>query len=230
MTKHITAPGDLGRRVARRREALDMSREQLAGRAGIDPGYLEYLEETAASPTAETVSRLASVLETSVGELLGGTMDLPPGLGRPAAHPRLEKLDADECLRLLSPGGVGRVAFDDLGGPAILPVNYVLRDDSVIFRTALGGPLDDTLRTGVQGVEFKIAFEVDRIDDANREGWSVLVRGGAHHVSTAEEQAAVRASGVQPWVGGDRELYVRIAPSEITGRRIRHGRSPDGRP
>lgn len=230
MTKHITAPGDLGRRVARRRETLDMSREQLAGRAGIDPGYLEYLEETAASPTAETVSRLASVLETSVKELLGGTMDLPPGLGRPTAHPRLEKLDADECLRLLSPGGVGRVAFNDLGGPAILPVNYVLRDNSVIFRTAFGGPLDDTLRTGVQGVEFKIAFEVDQIDDANREGWSVLVRGGAHHVSTTEERAAVRASGVQPWVGGDRELYVKIAPSEITGRRIRHGRSPDGRP
>ncbi|AWS42834.1 pyridoxamine 5'-phosphate oxidase family protein [Streptosporangium sp. 'caverna'] len=230
MTKHITAPGDLGRRVALRRETLAMSREQLAGRAGIDPGYLEYLEETAASPTAETVSRLASALETSVGELLGGTMDLPPGLGRPAAHPRLEKLDADECLRLLSPGGVGRVAFDDLGGPAILPVNYILQDNSVIFRTAFGGPLDDTLRTGVQGVEFKIAFEVDRIDDANREGWSVLIRGGAHHVSTAEEQANVEASGVQPWVGGDRELYVKIVPSEITGRRIRHGRSPDGRP
>jgi nitroimidazol reductase NimA-like FMN-containing flavoprotein (pyridoxamine 5'-phosphate oxidase superfamily) len=222
MTKRITAPGDLGRRVAQRREVLDMSRGQLAGQAGIDPGYLEYLEETAASPTAETVSRLASVLETSVEELLGGTMDLPPGRGRPAARPRLEKLEADECLRLLSPGGVGRVAFNDLGGPAILPVNYVLQDNSVIFRTAFGGPLDDTLRTGVQGVEFKIAFEVDRIDDANREGWSVLIRGGAHHVSTAEEQAAAEASGVQSWAGGDRELYVKIAPSEITGRRIQH--------
>jgi transcriptional regulator with XRE-family HTH domain len=222
MTKHIAAPGDLGRRMARRREALGMSREQLAGRAGIDPGYLDYLEETAASPTAETVSHLASALEISVEELLGGTMDLPPGRGRLAARPRLEKLQADECLRLLSPGGVGRVAFNDLGGPAILPVNYALHDNSVIFRTAFGGPLDDTLRTGVQGVEFKVAFEVDRIDEANREGWSVLIRGGAHHVSTAEEQAAVEASGVQSWVGGDRELYVKIAPLEISGRRIQH--------
>lgn len=221
MTEHITAPGDLGRRVARRRESLGLSREQLAGRAGIDPGYLGYLEEAAASPTMDTVRKLAVALETGVEELLGGTMDLPPGRGRPAPRPSLERLEPEECLRLISPGGVGRVAFNEPGGPAILPVNYVIHDNAVVFRTAFGGPLDDNLRTGVQGVEFKIGFEVDRIDDASREGWSVLVRGGAHHVSD-DERASVDASDVQPWAGGDRELYVRIVPAEITGRRIRH--------
>ncbi|MEU8385539.1 acetate--CoA ligase family protein [Streptosporangium sp. NPDC048865] len=55
------------------------------------------------------------------------------------------------------------------------------------------------------------------------EGWSVLVRGGVHHVSGAEEQAAVTALSVQPWAGGGRELYVKITPSEITGRRIWRG-------
>ncbi|MFF5213085.1 pyridoxamine 5'-phosphate oxidase family protein [Streptosporangium sp. NPDC000396] len=222
MIERITAPGDLGRRVARRRQDLGLTREQLAGRAGIDPGYLDYLEKTAASPTVDTVRKLATALETSPEDLLGGTMDLPPGRGRPAAHPRLEKLEAEECLRLIAPGGVGRVAFNEPGGLAILPVNYVLHDNSVLFRTAFGGPLDDNLRTGVQGVEFKIAFEVDRIDDANREGWSVLIRGGAHHVSTDDERAAAEASDVQPWAGGDRELYIKIDPTEITGRRIRH--------
>ncbi|MFD8529968.1 pyridoxamine 5'-phosphate oxidase family protein [Streptosporangium canum] len=221
MTERVTAPGDLGRRVAWRRKELRLSREQLAGRAGIDPGYLDYLEETAASPTLDTVRKLATALNINVDELLGGTMDLPPGRGRPAPHPRLERLEAEECLRLIAPGGVGRVAFNELGGPAVLPVNYVLRDNSVIVRTAVGGPLDDNLRTGVQGAEFKIAFEVDRIDDAASEGWSVLIRGGAHHVS-ADEQAAAAASGVQPWAGGERELYLKIVPAEITGRRIRH--------
>ncbi|MEU8384327.1 pyridoxamine 5'-phosphate oxidase family protein [Streptosporangium sp. NPDC048865] len=222
MTERTVTPGDLGRRVARLRESLGLSREQLAGRAGIDVGYVDYLEESAASPSAETVSRLASALEVGVEELLGATADLPPGRGRPAAGSLLERLTEQECLRLLSPGGVGRVAFNDPAGPAILPVNYVLREGSIIFRTAFGGPLDEPLRTGVRGVELKIGFEVDRIDEAGRAGWSVLVRGGAHHVSSPEEHAVAEASGVQAWAGGDRELYVTIVPSEITGRRIRH--------
>ncbi|MBG0830123.1 pyridoxamine 5'-phosphate oxidase family protein [Planomonospora sp. ID67723] len=226
MTEHSTAPGaapgDLGRRVAARREALGLSREQLAGQADIDSGYLAYLEESAASPTSETVQSLAAALETTPEELLGGTVDLPPGRGPAAAAPSLDMLDPNECLHLIFPGGVGRVAFTDAGGPMILPVNYVLHDNAVVFRTAVGGPFDENLRTGVEGVEFKVAFEVDRIDDPNREGWSVLIRGGAHLVSSAEEQAIVKAADVQSWAGGERELYVKIIPAEVTGRRIRH--------
>lgn len=220
MTERATAPGDLGRRVTGRREELGMTRERLATLAGIDAGYLGYLEETPASPTTETVRRLAAALDTAPEELLGGSVDLPPGRGAPAPHPRLEPLGTEECLRLISPGGVGRVAFAEAGGPAILPVNYVLREGAVIFRTSLGGTLDESLRTGVKGVDFKIAFEVDRIDDVNREGWSVLARGGAHRVSGEEREAAAR-SGVTPWAGGDRDLYIKIVPVEITGRRIR---------
>ncbi|MDP9843660.1 pyridoxamine 5'-phosphate oxidase family protein [Streptosporangium lutulentum] len=223
MAERLNAPGDLGRRIARRRESLGLDREQLANRAGIDPAYLAYVEQRAAAPAIETINRLAYALDTSSAELLGETIDLPPGRGTAAWHPELEKLDTEECLRLISPGGVGRLAFNDLGGPMILPVNYVLHEGSVIFRTAFGGPFDANLSTGVNGVEFKIAFEVDRIDDANSEGWSVLIRGGVHHVSTAEEQAAVMTLNVRPWAGGDRELYVKITPAEITGRRIWHG-------
>lgn len=222
MTEHISAPGDLGRRIAHRRKSLGMTREQLAERARIDPGYLGYLEENAASPGTSTVNQLAAALGTSSDELLGGGVDLPPGRGPAGARPRLEKLDPDECMRLISPGGVGRVAFDASSGPMILPVNYVVHDGALLLRTALGGPLDEDLRTGVEGVEFKIAFEIDRIDDPNRQGWSVLVRGPAHHVSSEEERAAVTGVDVEPWAGGERRLYIRITPVEITGRRIRH--------
>jgi hypothetical protein len=70
-------------------------------------------------------------------------------------------------------------------------------------------------------VEIKVGFEVDRIDEAHRDGWSVLVQGPAHHVSQ-EETARLTGTDVTPWAGGDRQLYVRIIPSQITGRRI-HG-------
>ncbi|MEU0485953.1 pyridoxamine 5'-phosphate oxidase family protein [Streptosporangium sp. NPDC006013] len=223
MTGRRSAPGDLGRRIARRREDLGLSREELARRAGIDPGYLAYLEESVASPNTGTVNRVATALDTRPEELLGKYTDLPPGHGLATGHPVLEKLDRDECLRLITPGGVGRIAFEEAGGPVILPVDYALLGDSVIFRTAFGGPLDAPLRTGVQGVECKVAFEVDRIDDACHEGWSVLVRGGIQHVSSEEDRATLAALGVRPWAGGERELYVKITAAEVSGRRIRRG-------
>jgi hypothetical protein len=41
-----------------------------------------------------------------------------------------------------------------------------------------------------------------------------------HHVTSEEERASVLESGVEPWAGGDRELYLRVRPTRITGRRI----------
>lgn len=226
MLENIATPGDLGRRVAKRRRSLGLTRQELAGRAGIDPGYLAYLEENAASPTAGTVERLAAALDTSGEELLGGAVDRLAGRDHTAAPPRLEGLNADECLRLISPGGVGRVAYDGPSGPVILPVNYVVHEGAVLLRTAFGGPLDRNPRTGVKGAGFKagfkVAFEVDRIDEVNRRGWSVLVQGTAHHISSGPEQVAVTTAGVEPWAGGERELRIRIVPAEISGRRIHH--------
>ncbi|WP_214317838.1 pyridoxamine 5'-phosphate oxidase family protein [Nonomuraea sediminis] len=129
----------------------------------------------------------------------------------------LEKLDPKECLRLIEKGGIGRVGFDGPHGPTILPVNYALHEDAIVFRTADRGPMDDDLRTGLEGVDFKVAFEVDSIDEASREGWSVLIQGPAHHLTQAPDV------DVTPWAGGERTLYVRIVPHQITGRRIHAG-------
>src|SRR5262245_20910313 len=129
MTERAKIPGDLGRRVAARREELSLSREQLAARAGLDPGYLDHLEETGGAPAIEVVRKLAVALNMSVEDLL-----------RESQGGRLERLDPDECLRLIAPGGVGRVAFNEPDGPAVIPVNYVLQNDAIIIRTAIGGP------------------------------------------------------------------------------------------
>ncbi|MBE3007899.1 pyridoxamine 5'-phosphate oxidase family protein [Microbispora sp. NEAU-D428] len=135
----------------------------------------------------------------------------------PAGMPRLDKLEREECLRLISPGGVGRVAFNNPTGPVILPVNYTIEQGAILFRTALGGPMDADLRTGIEGADFMVAFEVDHIDESTREGWSVLVRGGAHHIT-----GDVNKNAVESWAGGDRPLYIRISPNEVSGRRIQH--------
>ncbi|MFI6317616.1 pyridoxamine 5'-phosphate oxidase family protein [Nonomuraea sp. NPDC050556] len=140
-------------------------------------------------------------------------MSEAPGNPMTRHHEGLEELDEKECLRLISPGGIGRVAFSGSHGPTVLPVNYRMQDGAIVFRTRYGGAMDEDLRTGLEGLEIKIAFEVDQIDEAKHEGRSVLVQGPAHHMAESDVD-------VQPWAGGERDLYVRIIPSRITGRRI----------
>jgi nitroimidazol reductase NimA-like FMN-containing flavoprotein (pyridoxamine 5'-phosphate oxidase superfamily) len=132
----------------------------------------------------------------------------------------IEELDEDQCLSLISGGGIGRIAYASRFGLAVLPVNYALRDGAVVFRTAANGPVDEDLRTGIDGADYKVAFEIDSIDLATQRGWSVLIQGPAHHV-TSDEENVVREAGVEPWAPGPREMFVRIVPSRITGRRVR---------
>ncbi|MFC4011249.1 helix-turn-helix domain-containing protein [Nonomuraea purpurea] len=215
----MTGTGDLGRRIIHHRERLGLTQEQVAERADLAPGYVKYLEENVDTPDQGVLYRLADALSTTVDELLGAGHDRPPGRGPAMAHPTLEVLEQAECLRLIEPGGIGRVAFSGSHGPTVMPVNFKMHHGAIIFRTAEGGPMDQDLRTGLAGVDIKIAFEIDMIDETNREGWSILVQGPAHHVEP-EEVADVAASGVTPWAGGERHLYIRIIPHQISGRRI----------
>ena len=136
------------------------------------------------------------------------------------ARPVLEELDEAECLRLIASGGIGRIGFSGRYGPTVMPVNYQLYDGTIVFRTAQDSATDEDLRTGIADAEYKVAFEIDDFDAAARTGWSVLVQGPAHHVESDAERASVTAAAVEPWAGGDRELFLRIVPTRITGRRI----------
>lgn len=127
----------------------------------------------------------------------------------------LRALEPRECLRLVAPGGVGRVAFTGSTGPVVLPVNYTIHRGNVVFRTRLGGSIGEG---ALESATTMIGFEVDHIDEARREGWSVLIQGPACPVAPDE----LPVPGLEPWPGGDRGLYIRIVPRHITGRRI-HG-------
>ena len=132
----------------------------------------------------------------------------------------IEELDEAESLRLISAGGIGRIAYQSRFGPAVLPVNYKWYDGAIVFRTARHSALDEDLQTGIAGGDYLVAFEIDNVDEPGRQGWSVLIQGPAHHVSEDERESAERA-GVEPWPAGDRELFIRIVPNRVTGRRIK---------
>jgi nitroimidazol reductase NimA-like FMN-containing flavoprotein (pyridoxamine 5'-phosphate oxidase superfamily) len=133
-----------------------------------------------------------------------------------------EELDEAECLRLIAPGGIGRLVFSGSWDLTVLPVNYKFYNGAILFRTAQYGSTDEDLRTGIEHAEYKVAFEVDDIDPIAREGWSVLVQGPAHHLDSDFERAHAAQAGVDPWPGGDREHFISITPARMTGRRIKH--------
>lgn len=210
--------GDIGRRVAARREQLGLSREEVALRAGSAPGYIQYLEEQTATPGMGFLLRLADALETTVVALTGGTADLPPGVGHAAYHPELLDLGAEECWQLLGTHGVGRVAVTTHEGPAILPVNYLVSGREVAFRTQP----ESAPALVARAAPGEVAFEADHIDDAFSQGWSVLLVGPARTVTEADAVSALEEHAyTTPWAGGDRDLWVAIAPTHVSGRRIR---------
>jgi nitroimidazol reductase NimA-like FMN-containing flavoprotein (pyridoxamine 5'-phosphate oxidase superfamily) len=128
----------------------------------------------------------------------------------------IEVVPREECIRLLAGEVVGRIGFVVAGAPDVLPVNYVLDGEAVVFRTAAGSKLDWAMRTPV-------VFEVDRVDRTTRSGWSVIVHGRAEEVTAfdrVELQQRVAALPFDPWVPGEKSHVVRIVPSAITGRRV----------
>ena len=133
-------------------------------------------------------------------------------------EPNIETLDEAECWDLLATRQVGRLGVSVANKPDIFPVNYVLDGRAVVVQTAPGFKLAAAVLG--QGV----AFEADEIDEASHSGWSVVVHGPATEIESLEELLAASDLDLEPWAGGQKNHFVRIEATEITGRRIPAGR------
>ena len=126
----------------------------------------------------------------------------------------LQTLSPTECLDLLEPGGIGRVGMATRDGVVILPVNYAVKGRAIFYRTA-----PDTLLA--LHVNTQVSFEVDQCDETLHEGWSVLVQGHAREVTDEHQVKQLEdTTHLKPWAPGARDVYVRLAATEISGRRI----------
>jgi nitroimidazol reductase NimA-like FMN-containing flavoprotein (pyridoxamine 5'-phosphate oxidase superfamily) len=131
-----------------------------------------------------------------------------------AGEHALRKLSPDECFDLLEPGGVGRVGFAAADGIMMLPVNFAVTRKTIVFRTAP----DTLLAVYADG---RVSFQADHLDEVLRAGWSVLVHGHAHKVTDEREVKQLEArTHLEPWAAGPRDVYVRITPTRISGRRL----------
>lgn len=133
-----------------------------------------------------------------------------PGGHEQRGEAALDELSVPECLELVGGLGVGRVAVcRDVGSPLVVPVNYALVGDSIVFRSDRGSKL-----TALQ--RHPVSFQVDEIDPVHRTGWSVLIQG----LATVTEVPPADVD-VESWAPGAMAFWVRITAASITGRRLR---------
>ena len=127
----------------------------------------------------------------------------------------LEVLGTQECLRLLQSASLGRIAITSKALPVILPINYRVDRDQILFRTSAGTKLDAATRNAV------VAFEVDQIDPVYHSGWSVLVTGIARDATAEVSDGALSAT--PRWAPGPDDRLVAVSIDQISGRRLAPG-------
>jgi nitroimidazol reductase NimA-like FMN-containing flavoprotein (pyridoxamine 5'-phosphate oxidase superfamily) len=127
----------------------------------------------------------------------------------------LVAMSREECVQLLADHSFGRLAVVVDGQPVIFPVNYVLDGEDVVFRNDPGTKLTHASLD-------RVAFEVDEVDEARREGATVVVQGLGVEFTSAVDEASERQRELplHPWAVGEKSHWVRIIRPVITGRRL----------
>jgi hypothetical protein len=159
--------------------------------------------------------------DDTAGPVRGGRVRSEPRRDPTIWDPEVERLEEAECRRLIAPGGVGRLAYSGQEGVVVIPVRYRVDQDSVVFRTPLDTATDEDLRTGIEGAEYGVSFEIDEVGQDGREGWMVYIQGSAHHMDSEDDRLSGWAPG-KPSGAARREHFLRITPTSIAGRRLQY--------
>ncbi|MGM7666982.1 pyridoxamine 5'-phosphate oxidase family protein [Microbacterium sp. A93] len=134
--------------------------------------------------------------------------------GAEGASPEVEKLTEQHCWELLRHAEIGRLAVWVENHPEIFPVNFAVDQGALIFRTAEGTKASAALGDSA------VALETDGPDAESGTAWSVVVKGRAEQITeTADLMDTVRLP-LFPWQGGEKGKFIRIVPTEVTGRRF----------
>lgn len=125
----------------------------------------------------------------------------------------IEDLDIEQCRRRLRTHELGRLAIRRDDTVDLFPINYLVFDDVLYFRSAPGSKLVDLTQNP------KVAFEID--GRSGRRVWSVVVHGTARRLSSDQE---IDRSGIERLRAAhpsEKLNYVAIEPDSISGRQFR---------
>ena len=124
---------------------------------------------------------------------------------------QVERIPDDECWALLGQAEFGRLAFRLVDEVHIVPINYLVDDATLLFRTAPGAKLL------AAELESDVAFEIDWHDD--RTAWSVVARGHLRRLDESEEDR-VDQLPLRSWLDTPKYDVVQLVPTSVTGRRF----------
>lgn len=123
-------------------------------------------------------------------------------------------LPQEVCAELIESATIGRLGVIVAGKPEVFPVAHVYLDGDIIFPTNTGTKVHAALEWPW------IGFEVDGLESDGESGWSVMVSGRAEEITDPNTIKHLVATRSAPWRRGDDVRWIRIVPTEITGRRI----------
>ncbi|MBG6053919.1 nitroimidazol reductase NimA-like FMN-containing flavoprotein (pyridoxamine 5'-phosphate oxidase superfamily) [Salinibacterium sp. CAN_S4] len=128
-------------------------------------------------------------------------------------------LNDQEMWALLDRTPMGRLAVAAAGELDIFPVNYIVDESSILFRTAAGTKLVELT------VNAAVAFEIDGFDETT--AWSVVVKGRAARLDRQAEIDRADTLPLTPWIPTLKYTYVRVTPTSLSGRSFRRGPEPE---
>lgn len=121
----------------------------------------------------------------------------------------VQELTVEQCWQLLGDEEFGRLAYRLVDEVHIVPINYLVDNRCLLFRTASGNKLL------AAALHSDVAFEIDWRDD--RSAWSVVARGTLRRLGE-DEQHRLDGLPQQPWVDTPKYDVVELTPDEVTGR------------
>lgn len=114
------------------------------------------------------------------------------------------------CRQLLSTHQRGRIALNGNPSPEVVPVDYVLSDNSIYFRT--GDNISEMASDGSQ----EATFQVDGSNPERRSSWNVMVRGHLENADASEEPEELPG----PLDIAERPHLVQMSIDEMEGREV----------
>ena len=128
-------------------------------------------------------------------------------------------LGEHDIWALLRSTPMGRLAATAGGEIDVFPVNYIVDEATLLFRTAPGTKLAELTAHDA------VAFEVDGYGE--HDAWSVVVKGTAARLDHQAEIDRADSLPLVPWIPTLKYTYVRITPTSLSGRRFRRGPEPE---